>query len=164
MATVSAGGPKWLPVNLAASQWLDADLPRRLERLLMQYDVPAARLGVELTESMAMRDVRASHAVLQAIRECGVSVSLDDFGTGYSSLSQLHEMPVDKLKIDRSFIERVSDDEGAARIVEAIAALALTMGLSVVAEGVQTAAQIRALRRLRLHKFQRYGTARPMRL
>nr|WP_281375238.1 EAL domain-containing protein [Aquabacterium terrae] len=158
----AAGAPAWVTVNLAADQLLNPRLPEQLEQLLGAAGVSAARLGVELTESMAMRDVATSHAVLQGIRDVGVCVCLDDFGTGYSSLSQLHRMPVDKLKVDRSFVEHLPADANALCIVEAIIALARVLGLPLVAEGVETLEQARTLRVLGVGEFQGFGIARPM--
>jgi diguanylate cyclase (GGDEF)-like protein/PAS domain S-box-containing protein len=162
LASGGDAAPPWVTVNLSASQLLNPYLPEQIEELLLRHGVSPTRLGVELTESMAMRDLTKSQAVLQAIRETGVSICLDDFGTGYSSLSQLHRMPVDKLKIDRSFVEHLPQDAGALRIVEAIAALSRAMRISTVAEGVETDAHVRTLRELGVDAFQGVGIARPM--
>lgn len=160
----SAGeGPLWVTVNLAASQLLDRALPDRINQLMRQTGSANARLGVELTESLAMRDIETSHEVLQGIREAGVFICLDDFGTGYSSLSHLHRMPIDKVKIDRSFVERLTEKDGnGARIVSAITALSHSMDLTVVAEGVTTISQVRSLRGFDVDELQGFGIASPM--
>lgn len=162
LAAAGQLGPAWVNVNLAASQLSNPNLPQDVARLLQRFNVPATRLGIELTESMGIHDAAMGHAILHSLREMGVCVCLDDFGTGYSSLSHLHCMPVDKLKIDRSFVEHLPRDASALRIVEAIQAMSHAMRLKVVAEGVENAEQARTLRVLGVDEFQGFGIARPM--
>ena len=107
--------------------------------------LPARGLRLEITESVAISDADRVRSVLTQLRALGVRVSLDDFGTGYCSLSYLQQFPVDTLKIDRSFVARIGDDEGPGEIIRLIVGLAHTLGLDVVAEGTETAAQVEYL-------------------
>jgi diguanylate cyclase (GGDEF)-like protein/PAS domain S-box-containing protein len=149
-------------INLAVSQLLDTSLPRQVDELLRARGLAADCLGVELTESMSMQDPETCKRVLDGIREQGVLVCMDDFGTGYSSLSQLHRMPIDKLKVDRSFVQHLPDDTGALRIVEAIVAMSHALRVGIVAEGVETVAQAQTLRQLGADDLQGFGIGRPM--
>ena len=122
----------------------------------------AAGLELEITESLIMEDVKHSIASLQAIRALGVSIAIDDFGTGFSSLSYLSRLPVDTLKIDRSFvIDMTAGPEGLA-LVSTIINLAHSLKLKVVAEGVETEAQLRELRLLNCDEMQGYLYGRPV--
>lgn len=151
-----------ITVNLSAVQLADRALPDRIAMLLERHGVPGHRLGVEITESMAMIDLSASQAVLEELQRMDVAICMDDFGTGHSSLSQLHRMPVSKLKIDRSFVERLPDEDNAMRIVEGIIAISRALRLEVVAEGVETQAQAELLKRLGVDAVQGYGISRPI--
>jgi diguanylate cyclase (GGDEF)-like protein len=126
-------------VNLSTRNLLDRELPARIAELLAGHGLPAARLEVEITESMVSADPHRVRAVLDAIAGLGVRVTLDDFGTGYSSLSNLRDLPVRRLKIDRSFIDGMARRRADAVIVASTIAMAQRLGLSVVAEGVETA-------------------------
>jgi diguanylate cyclase (GGDEF)-like protein/PAS domain S-box-containing protein len=149
-------------INLAVSQLLDTGLPRKVDELLRAHGLAPGCLGVELTESMSMQDPETCKRVLDGIRELGVLVCMDDFGTGFSSLSQLHRMPIDKLKVDRSFVQHLPDDTGALRIVEAIVAMSHALRVGIVAEGVETARQAQTLRQLGVDELQGFGIGRPM--
>ncbi len=135
----------WLPtspdvgvaVNLSPRQLLDVELPATVSELLQTYDVPPQRLTLEITESTIMTDPEAAAVALSRLRNLGVRLSIDDFGTGYSALSYLQRLPLDELKIDKSFVMAMATDAGARAIVHAIIDLAHTLGLSVVAEGVE---------------------------
>ncbi len=137
-----------LSVNLSARQLVETDLPAVIAAAIGESGWPASRLALEVTESVIMEDVAHSIESLRALREIGVRVSIDDFGTGYSSLSYLKQLPVDALKIDRSFVSGLGEDRHDSAIVEAIMALARTLELYVVAEGVETRQQFEELRRL----------------
>jgi diguanylate cyclase (GGDEF)-like protein len=126
-------------VNLSTRNLLDRELPARIAELLAFHGLPAARLEVEITESMVSSDPQRVHAVLCAIAGLGVRITLDDFGTGYSSLSNLRDLPVRRLKIDRSFIAGMARRRADAVIVTSTIEMAQRLGLSVVAEGVETA-------------------------
>ncbi|HET9656256.1 MAG TPA: EAL domain-containing protein [Kineosporiaceae bacterium] len=158
-----AADPSWEPVtmwvNVSVSE-LTADLVVGVAAALESSGVPPARLGLEVTESSLMADLPTSRAVLVRLRELGVQLAIDDFGTGYSSLSQLKELPVDVLKIDKSFIDGLGSrvDDG---VIEAVIALARAHGLRVVAEGVETELQHRRLCAMGCHEAQGYLFGRP---
>lgn len=130
-----------ISVNLSAKDLLDAGLPNKVARLLAIYGIPAHALVVEVTETALMSDPDKALAVLEALHELHVRVSMDDFGTGYSSLAQLKRLPVDEVKIDRSFISNLEDDADNQVIVRSTIELAHNLGLEVVAEGVETEAE-----------------------
>src|SRR5690606_17625816 len=119
------------------------------------------RLELELTESVVMHDVDGAVEKLLAIKELGVRLAIDDFGTGYSSLAQLKRFPIDTLKVDRSFIREIPNDVEDEAITEAIIAMGRTLGVTVVAEGVETAAQQRFLLRRGCHEMQGYLFGKP---
>jgi EAL domain-containing protein (putative c-di-GMP-specific phosphodiesterase class I) len=126
--------------------------------------VPAERLVCEISEHTVMADPVRATAVLAGLRDLGVGLSLDDFGTGHSSLSYLKRLPLDEVKIDRSFVAGMTDDENDAVIVRSTIDLARNLGLRVVAEGVETAEIMDALRELRCDVAQGYFISRPMEL
>jgi diguanylate cyclase (GGDEF)-like protein len=136
-----------ISVNLSARSLLDGDLPGDVDALLHTYGVPPELLVFEITETVVMSDLAVVEEVLGGLRDLGVKLSLDDFGTGYSSLAFLARVPVDELKIDRSFVETMGTREGAA-IVRATVELGRALGLRVVAEGVERADQLATLTRL----------------
>jgi EAL domain-containing protein (putative c-di-GMP-specific phosphodiesterase class I) len=127
----------WLPVavNLSMRDMLDPDLPEYIERILAKWLMDASCLRVEITESSLMLDPVRSRATVMRLRELGVRLSVDDYGTGYSSLRYLQQLPVDELKIDRSFIRHMVSNESDLMIVRSTVDLAHGLGLSVVAEG-----------------------------
>ncbi len=134
-------------VNLSSIQFKRASLLSMIKRALDDSGLPASLLEVELTESAVMNDVDQNITRLNQIRDMGVAISIDDFGTGYSSLSYLKKFPINTLKIDRSFIITIDSDPDDAAIVEAIIALATTLKLTVIAEGVETHGQLKTLSR-----------------
>ncbi|WP_049786945.1 EAL domain-containing protein [Brumicola nitratireducens] len=134
-------------VNLSSIQFKRASLLNMIKRALDDSGLPASLLEVELTESAVMNDVDHNITRLNQIRDMGVAISIDDFGTGYSSLSYLKKFPINTLKIDRSFIITIDSDPDDAAIVEAIIALASTLNLTVIAEGVETHGQLKTLNR-----------------
>ena len=135
-----------MAVNLSARQLQQRDLARIVERTLDTEGIPAERLELEITESVAMQNLERSRAVLRALRDRGVRISIDDFGTGQSSLAYLRQFPISTLKIDRSFIMDISSDPDDEAIVRAIIALAHSLKLTVVAEGIETPEQLAFLR------------------
>ncbi|UOQ58287.1 GGDEF domain-containing phosphodiesterase [Leucobacter allii] len=151
-------------VNLSARQLRTKDFAERLRELVSTHGVPAERLKLELTESVLQSDLESTIRMLTLLRADGILASLDDFGTGYSSLSYLHQLPVQQLKIDRSFVTTVAEDRQAAAIARTIVELGTTLGLQVVAEGVETEAQFAELRRIGVDAFQGYlfGKPRPV--
>jgi EAL domain-containing protein (putative c-di-GMP-specific phosphodiesterase class I) len=133
-------------VNLSARQFQLPDLVAAVTRCLKETGLPPEALEIEITESVAMRNVARSAEILRGLRDLGVRISLDDFGTGYSSLSYLRTLPVDTVKLDQSFVRDVTTDPGDAAIATAIIAMAHSLGLRVVAEGVETEEQLSFLR------------------
>ena len=149
-------------VNLFHRQVTQPDLPQQLAALLHQNRLPAEAVHLEITEDVLIEEAESAIAVLRRIQAMDVQVYLDDFGTGYSSLSYLQKFPVDALKVDRSFVGRMDQDEDSARIVESILYLARSLGLRVVAEGVETAAHLDRLRTLDCDFVQGYLISRPV--
>jgi EAL domain-containing protein (putative c-di-GMP-specific phosphodiesterase class I) len=130
--------------------------------MLAVTGAPARRLKLELTESVLVDDVEATIATMEALRTVGVGFSLDDFGTGYSSLSYLKRMPLHQLKIDQSFVRDLLSDPNDAAIVDTIVALSATLGLDVIAEGVETLEQREMLLQAGCMAFQGYLFSRPL--
>jgi diguanylate cyclase (GGDEF)-like protein/PAS domain S-box-containing protein len=144
-----------LSVNLAVGQVADGErLYRAVANAVQRHGVRPATLELELTESHLMKDIEEKCVLLNRLGELGVSLAIDDFGTGYSSLSYLKKLPVDSIKIDGSFVRDIEDDPNDAAIIRAILAMAHSLKLSVVAEGVESAAQLRALRELGCDEYQ----------
>ena len=153
------GAPARANVNVSALQ-LDDNLPRHVESALRRHGLQPARLSIEITESALMTDPAAARGILQQLRDLGVELAIDDFGTGYSSLAYLRHLPVDCLKVDRSFVAELAD--GHAEIATAVIALAASLNLSTVAEGVETAEQAAELTRLGARYLQGFRLAQPM--
>jgi EAL domain-containing protein (putative c-di-GMP-specific phosphodiesterase class I) len=149
-------------VNLSARQFSRAGLADHVEALLRQSGLSSCQLGLEMTESSLIPDMDTALEVLGSLRRLGVSLLMDDFGTGYSSLSYLHSFPIDVLKIDRSFVGRMTEGEQALQIVRTIVELARVLGMDVVAEGIETVEQYRLLRELGCRYGQGYLFARPI--
>jgi diguanylate cyclase (GGDEF)-like protein len=127
-----------LAVNVSPVQFRDAQLAERIIRILTETGFPAGRLEVEITENSLLEDRAQALTILQSLRNHGIAIALDDFGTGYASLSQLHALPFDRIKIDRSFINSLAENEQAAAIVQTIAALGKTLGVPITAEGIES--------------------------
>ena len=151
-----------LSVNVSPAQLHSSDFIQSVEQALDLTGAPASKLKLEITESMLVRNMDASIQKMSDLRDRGVSFSLDDFGTGYSSLSYLKQLPLDQLKIDKSFVRDILDNSNDAAIAEMIVALGRTLGLSVIAEGVETEQQRVKLEKLGCHSYQGYLFARPM--
>ncbi|MFC6006455.1 putative bifunctional diguanylate cyclase/phosphodiesterase [Angustibacter luteus] len=126
-------------VNLSASSLVDMDLPRRVAAILLQRGLSPDRLELEITEDFLMGDRERARSILTELRQLGIRVSVDDFGTGYSSLTYLRELPIDQLKLDRSFVLPMAQDARAAAIVRSTIELAHSLGMTMVAEGVEDA-------------------------
>ena len=140
--------PVVISVNLSARQFQSPRLVEEVERVLRMTGLMPERLKLELTESAVMADPEAAVATLGQLKGLGVGLAIDDFGTGYSSLAYLRRLPVDSLKVDKRFVAGLGRDNGDTAIVEAVVGLARTLGLGVVAEGVETAAHVAHLREL----------------
>ncbi len=151
-----------LCINLSAFDLLDNSLPSRVESLLSRYGIDATSLVFEITESAIMQDVDQSLAVLQRLRGIGIRLSIDDFGTGHSSLAQLKRLPVDELKIDKSFVFGILTSESDAAIVRSTVELAHVMNLKVTAEGVESAEVEDALKDMHCDIAQGYHLSKPL--
>ena len=151
-----------LAVNLSAQQFSLPDLKDRLARVLAEHRLSPDMLEVEITETAAMRDVASTAETLAALRRLGVHVSIDDFGSGYSSLLYLHKFAVDAIKIDRSFVESIGVDHHGEAICDAVLRLGQALGTRVIAEGVETEAQLEFLRRRRCDEAQGYLIGKPV--
>ena len=164
LARWSAEGlpPLRIAVNLSVREFDEPGLAARIERSLRASGLPASALEIELTESVAVRQPQEALAALEQLRALGVQVAIDDFGTGYSVLSSLQRFPVDRLKIDRSFVERIRPEAGDAPIVAAMITMAHGLGLEVVAEGVETAEQLGYLEEHGCDLVQGYLLSHPL--
>ncbi len=149
-------------VNLSARQFSRTGLVDHVQSLLSRFGIASRQLGLEITESSLMSDTRTAFNVLGDLRRLGVSLLMDDFGTGYSSLNHLHSFPFDVLKIDRSFVSRMTDGDQALQIVKTIVELARALGMDVVAEGVETREQRNLLRDLGCRYGQGFLFSRPI--
>ncbi|MBS0641852.1 MAG: EAL domain-containing protein, partial [Proteobacteria bacterium] len=138
--------PLSISINLSPAQFLQEDVAERVKSVLEETGLAPGRLELEITEGVTMADTQRALEMLRALRRLGVKLSMDDFGTGYSSLSYLRRFPFDKLKIDRSFIRDLDENEDAQPIVQAIIALSRSLRLEVTAEGVETERQLAYLR------------------
>lgn len=154
--------PVRMSVNISALQFVRADFAENVEALLAETGLDPEYLTLELTESVVMEDYASVIRQMNLLKECGVRIAMDDFGTGYSSLSYIHRLPIDVLRIDRSFIDRIVEPEGTRPIVEAVIAMGRHLGLAIVAEGVETEEQHRILRQAGCQGFQGYLFARPV--
>lgn len=163
VAWIEAGlPPVCLAVNLSARQFSDANLLSDIEEALRTTGMPPELLELELTESMVMHDHEHAVKVLSALKRIGVRLAIDDFGVGYSSLAQIKNFPIDTLKVDRSFIRDLPDNTEDCAITQAIIAMAKTLSLTVVAEGVETQAQEDFLRGIACDETQGYHFSRPV--
>jgi diguanylate cyclase (GGDEF)-like protein/PAS domain S-box-containing protein len=154
-------GPLRIAVNLSSRQFNDASLPQLIGSILLETGLPATSLEIELTESLMMENVEAAIATMRELKAMGVQLSIDDFGTGYSSLSYLKRFPVDVLKIDQSFVRDIEHDANSTSMVAAIISLSHDLGLRVIAEGVETQAQLDFLRGRGCDEVQGYLFTRP---
>jgi len=149
-------------VNTSPRQLANAAFPARVAELMRRHGLEPGTLALEITESVLMEEAHAPVTVLASLREYGLRLMLDDFGTGYSSLSYLRRFPLDVLKIDRSFVAGIGRDEHDTAIVAAIVQMARTLGLNVVAEGVERQEQLDVLRELGCDRVQGRLIAEPM--
>ena len=150
----SAGAPLTISVNFSGKHFMRSDTVDYVKMVLQETDLDARSLEIEITESVALTDIEMAVTVLARLRAMGIQLTTDDFGTGYSSLSYLHQLPISKLKIDRFFISRMDESEDNREIVRTIVALARTLGMEVVAEGIETEAQMAHLEALDCHYKQ----------
>jgi diguanylate cyclase (GGDEF)-like protein len=149
-------------VNISARQFAQPDLPRRVAEILRLTGLAPERLELEITETVAMQDVERTIETLEELMRIGVKLAVDDFGTGFSSLSYLKRFPLDKLKVDQSFVLGLPEDENDAAITRAVIALGRSLKLKVIAEGVETRAQLAALRDQGCDEYQGYFFSPPL--
>jgi len=154
--------PGTVAVNLSPVQFSRDDLAETIHLILLETGLSPKRLEVEVTESTIMSDQTRGLHILRKLKAMGISVAMDDFGTGYSSLATLHAFPFDKIKLDQSFVKRLPNDAAAAAIVRTVLALGESLGIPVLAEGIETAAQWDFLAREGCAKGQGYLFARPV--
>jgi len=154
--------PTFMCVNLSVKQFSQQDLIERVAAILRDTNLAPTSLKLEITESAVMENVETATSMLKQLRELGVQLAMDDFGTGYSSLSNLHSFPINTLKIDRSFITRMVENNENAEIVRTISGLAQNLGMDVVAEGVETREQLEILRSLNCKYGQGYFFSKPL--
>jgi EAL domain-containing protein (putative c-di-GMP-specific phosphodiesterase class I) len=167
VAQLSAWRAQGLPlapvaVNLSARQFLQSDVIAMVGEQLEQSGLAPELLELELTESVSMADPERSVVVMRGLGDLGVMLSIDDFGTGYSSFAYLRRLPLDKLKIDKSFVQDMAHSAESSAIVQAIVAMAHRLQLAVIAEGVETADQVAALRKADCDQIQGYYYSKPL--
>ena len=164
-ADIAAGRLGAVPrvaVNLSARQLRAPDIVKRVERALRTAHIEAKMLEIEITESVLIANLEESLVVLEAIRDLGVAIAIDDFGTGYSSLAYLKRLPISTLKVDKSFLSQVPEQEKDKRLLRALIQMARTMSFRVVVEGVETAIQAELCRDFGADLLQGFHFARPM--
>ncbi len=151
-----------IAINLSTRDLLDLEFPQRLDAILAKHNVPSSAFCLEITESAIMDDPQRAENTLNRLHERGFKLSIDDFGTGYSSLAYLKRLPVDELKIDKSFVMAMEKDEDDAKIVRSTIDLAHNLGLTVVAEGVENAIIYNRLKELNCDEGQGYFMSKPL--
>jgi EAL domain-containing protein (putative c-di-GMP-specific phosphodiesterase class I) len=154
--------PFRLAVNLSPRQFEHPSLAERYAAILSETGMDPSYLDLEITESVLSQEAGSAPRILATLRELGCSLSLDDFGTGYSSLGRLKTLPLSTLKIDRAFVRQIAVDEKDTAITALIIEIAHTLGLTVVAEGVETVAQVSVLKYYGCDELQGYYITRPL--
>ena len=157
-----ANPPLTVSVNLSARQCSQTDLVQKVAGALQKTGLSASNLKLELTESMIVEDAESTSAMLSELRALGVQVQIDDFGTGYSSLGYLQRLPIDTLKIDRTFVGRIGNNGSGSEIIQTILALAHDLGMKVIAEGIETDEQLSRLRSMDCEYGQGYLFTKPV--
>jgi diguanylate cyclase (GGDEF)-like protein len=151
-----------IAINLSAGQFLDGNLPNLLQGLLVEFSLPAYKFELELTEQTLVKDMDHTIEMMSSLKEIGFTFAIDDFGTGYSSLAYLKKMPVDVIKIDKSFIFGMLENHSDYQIITSTIAMVKGLGLMVVAEGVETGAQLRSLTESNCDIIQGYYYSKPV--
>ena len=154
--------PPRIAINMSSAQLSQADIFERVRDTLAKYALCGADLELEITEHLLMEDVETAMVVLENLRSLGVRISIDDYGTGFSSLAHMKQLPVDTLNIDREFIDGLASDRADRAIVNSTIVLARHLGMNVLAEGVETAAQLEALRAFGCNEVQGFYYSRPL--
>ena len=137
-----------ISVNLSSRQLAQPDLVQQIQNVLEESGLPAKNLFVELTETTLIEDIRIASAKISQLRALGIGIDIDDFGTGYSSLSYLGQLPINNLKIDRSFISAIGITKSGLPVIRAIIGMANSLGMKVIAEGIETENQVDELKKL----------------
>jgi diguanylate cyclase (GGDEF)-like protein/PAS domain S-box-containing protein len=154
---------KWrISINISLKQFEKDDCELMIQNILQKYDIPKNRLRIEITESVLLKNTQNALKKIHFLKNLGVSISIDDFGTGYSSLSYLKKLPIDELKIDKSFIDDILTDENDETIVNAIISIGKKFGFELIAEGVETKEVFEKLKELGCENFQGYYFAKPV--
>ncbi len=156
------GTPLRVSINISARDLMNRDLPDQISALLKEHDVPAEMVCLEITESSFMDDPVHAQQVLDQLAALRLHLAIDDYGTGYSSLSYIMKLPVNELKIDRSFVARMATNTDISTIVRSTIELGHNLGLTVVAEGVETAEVLELLRQLGCDQVQGYFVSQPL--
>lgn len=151
-----------MSVNISGKQFLQPDLSEMIEKILLRHCIDACSLTLEITESMIMEDVETAITMITNLRNMGIHIHIDDFGTGYSSLSYIHRFPVNALKIDRSFVEKMMSSDENLEIVKTIVSLANNLKLDIIAEGLEMTDQLTQIRDLKCLYGQGFLISRPM--
>ncbi len=159
---LSLNTPLSISINISNRQFTHSNLLEKIMQTLSETKLDPRSLKLEITESVMMENIEVTTAVLKQLQSIGVEFSIDDFGTGYSSLSCLHKLPIDTLKIDRSFVGRIGENSENKEIVRTIITLAQSLGMGVVAEGIETKEQLERLRELKCPNGQGYLFSRPL--
>lgn len=149
-------------MNLSARQITQPNLVEQAAQILTETELDPQYLTLEITETILIEQPELAIQTLRQFAELGIGLSLDDFGTGYSSLSYLQRFPVNSLKIDRSFVHKMDTDPGSLEIIRAMILLGQTLGLTIVAEGIETAAQMNLLQQMHCNYGQGYYFAKPL--
>jgi diguanylate cyclase (GGDEF)-like protein/PAS domain S-box-containing protein len=157
-----ANPPLTISVNISGKQFLQPDLSEQIKQILQETNLDPRSLKLEITESAIVENAESAAIMLSQLRSVGIQLYMDDFGTGYSSLSYLHRFPMDTLKIDRSFVNRMGVDGENLEIVRAIVTLAHNLGMNVTAEGVETTEQLALLKALKCEYGQGYFFSKPV--
>jgi EAL domain-containing protein (putative c-di-GMP-specific phosphodiesterase class I) len=153
-----------IAINLSAAQFNDYDLVKKIQKMLATYQLPAKAIEFEITENVLIKDFENALAIMHLLHEQQIDLSIDDFGIGYSSLSYLKEFPVQKLKIDRSFVQNIEKNPKDIGMLKGIINLGRGLGLKVLVEGVETEFELNLIKKLRADQLQGYYYAKPMSL
>ncbi|MGM0630159.1 MAG: EAL domain-containing protein [Pseudomonadota bacterium] len=156
------GSPKSIAINLSARQFMQSSLALQIEQILREEDLHPRHVEFEVTEGMVMSDPERAITMMENLSDMGVKLALDDFGTGYSSLSYLKRFPMNSLKVDKAFVDDITINDKDRNMVASIIAMAHNLGLKVVAEGVETKAQLQTLKSLKCEYIQGFYYAKPM--
>jgi diguanylate cyclase (GGDEF)-like protein len=156
------GVKKWVAINISPMQFQFQDIPQLISKALIKYNVDPAMLVVEVTENIFLEDINRVAAILNQLSKMGIAIAIDDFGSGYSSLRYVQMLPIDKIKIDKAFIDNVGSSVESQGIVKAVINMSHSMGYKVVAEGVETEVQLEALKDMCCDYIQGYYFSKPV--